>query len=120
MLEFGPENHVYIDEYEKTLEKLIVDTKPNVKGIILMTPFYLELNEEDLMRRTMDRYGDIVRRLASTNKCVFVDTQSAFNEVLKDLYPATLAWDRVHPTTTGHMILAREILHITGFNWERI
>ncbi|MDP4171097.1 MAG: SGNH/GDSL hydrolase family protein [Bacillota bacterium] len=112
--------HVYLDEYEETLRKLIKETKPFVKEIVLMTPFYLESNENDAMRWTMDQYGGAVMRIAEETKCIFVDTQASFNEVLKDLYSATLAWDRVHPSTAGHMVLARAFLKKIEFDWNRI
>jgi lysophospholipase L1-like esterase len=114
---FIKEWHVYLEEYEETLRELVAETKPFVKEVVLMTPFYLESNEQDLMRRTMDQYGQIVKKIAEENNCLFVDTQAAFNIVLKDLYSATLAWDRVHPTTAGHMILSRAFLKEIGFEW---
>lgn len=48
------------------------------------------------MIRTMDEYGAIVKKIAEETGVLFIDTQAAFNEVLKKLYAATLAWDRVH------------------------
>lgn len=117
---FITESHVYKDEYEATLRKLVAETKPLLKGgLVLMTPFYLESNEKDAMRSTMDEYGAIVRRVAEDNGCLFVDTQAAFNEVLKELYSATLAWDRVHPSQAGHAVLARAFLNKVGFQWNR-
>jgi lysophospholipase L1-like esterase len=116
---FIKEKHVYLDEYEETLRNLVTETKPFVKGIILMTPFYIEGNEQDPMRRTMDQYGLVVRKIAEETNSLFVDTQSAFNEVLKTLYPATLAWDRVHPSAAGHMILARAFLKAIDFDWDK-
>src|SRR5262245_10927149 len=41
------EKHVLIDEYEKTLEELVQQTLPTVKGVILIGPFYLEPNRQD-------------------------------------------------------------------------
>jgi lysophospholipase L1-like esterase len=111
--------HVYLDEYEDTLWKLITETKPSVKEIVLMTPFYLEINEQDAMRRSMDQYGQVVKKIAKETNCLFVDTQAAFNVVLNELYSATLAWDRVHPSTAGHMVLARAFLKEIGFDWNR-
>jgi len=111
--------HVYLDEYEATLEQLVKETKPLVKGLILMTPFYIESNEGDAMRRTMDQYGAVVKRIAKDHDCILVDTQAAFNEVLQHLYSATLAWDRVHPTAAGHMILAKALLKELEFEWNR-
>ena len=29
-------------------------------------------------------------------------------------HPMTLAWDRIHPNTTGHMIIARAFLKTLG------
>jgi lysophospholipase L1-like esterase len=116
---FIKEGHVYLDEYENTLRTLVKETRPLVKGIILMTPYYIESNEQDLMRKKMDQYGVIVKQIAEEMDCLFIDTQSAFNDVLKELYPATLAWDRVHPNATGHMILAKSFLRGIEFNWNR-
>jgi lysophospholipase L1-like esterase len=117
---FIKERHVYLDEYEETLRKLIMETKPFVKGLVLMTPFYLESNEQDRMRQMMDQYGQIVRNIAEENLCLFVDTQAAFNEVLMELYPAAIAWDRVHPSAAGHMVLARAFLKVMNFDWSRL
>lgn len=111
--------HVYTEEYEETLRNLVDKTKPHLKGLVLMTPFYLEPNPEDKMRKTMDEYGAIVKKVAADTGAVFVDTQAAFNVVLEELYPATLAWDRVHPTYAGHMVLARAFLKEAGFEWNR-
>jgi lysophospholipase L1-like esterase len=116
---FIQEWHVYPEQYEATLRKLVELTKPQVSQLVLMTPFFLESNEQDAMRRTMDQYGSIVRKIAEESGALFVDTQAAFNVVLKELYSATLAWDRVHPTQAGHAVLARAFLNAVGFQWNR-
>ncbi|MBB3108464.1 lysophospholipase L1-like esterase [Paenibacillus phyllosphaerae] len=114
-----PEQHVYIEEYEETLEQLIAQTRPQLQGLILMTPFYIEPNALDAMRSTMDQYGAAVKRLAAKYDAQFVDTQAAFNQVMKHIYPATLAWDRVHPTATGHAVLARAFLQAIGYDYNK-
>ncbi len=111
--------HVYIDEYEQTLEQLVRDTKPTVKGLVLMTPYFIESNEQDAMRQTMDQYGGVVKRIAKEYDCLFIDTQQAFNKVLQTLHSSALAWDRVHPTSAGHMILAKALLNELEFDWMR-
>jgi len=113
-----PESHVYIDEYEATLQELVGKTKPSLKGLVLMTPFYLEPNRNDSMRSMMDRYGEVVKRIAEESGAVFVDTQSALDQVMEHIYPAALAWDRVHPSMTGHMTIARAFLNAVGFQWK--
>ncbi len=112
------ESHVYLDEYERTLRELIQQTKSSVKGIILMTPFYIEPLRMDAMRSMMDRYGSVVKSLAAETGSLFVDTQAAFDDLMTSIYPATLAWDRVHPNTTGHMAIAKAFLNVTGFRWS--
>ncbi|RED89330.1 MULTISPECIES: SGNH/GDSL hydrolase family protein [Cohnella] len=116
---FIKESHVYPDRYEATLRALVERTKPHVSQLVLMTPFYLESNKQDAMRSSMDQYGAIVKQVAEETGALFVDTQLAFDAVLKELYAATLAWDRVHPTQAGHVVLARAFLNAVGFDWNK-
>jgi len=104
------ENLVSIEEYEETLDELVRTTLPTVSGMIVMTPFYIEPNCAEPMRARMDQYGAVAKRIAEKHGTLFVDTQAAFNAVLAHVYPGELAWDRVHPSLTGHNILARAFL----------
>jgi lysophospholipase L1-like esterase len=112
------ESHVYLDEYKHTLNELVQLTKPRLKGLVLMTPFYMESNLSDAMRATMDIYGQAVKTIAQANQAIFVDTQAAFAPVLEQLYPATIGWDRVHPNLVGHMTIARAFLNAIDFSWQ--
>ncbi len=113
------EKHVLIDEYEKNLDELIVSTKPSLKGLVLFTPYYIEPNRQDAMRATMDKYSAVVKKLASAHGAILVDTQAAFDEILKVYYAATINWDRVHPNATGAAVIARAFLNTIGFDWNR-
>lgn len=113
------EKHVLIDEYEETLDSLVKSTRPQLQGLVLMTPFYLEPNVSDPMRSTMDQYGEIVKKVASKYDARFVDTQAAFNQILAHIYPGTLAWDRVHPNMAGHAVLARAFLQAVEYDYNR-
>jgi lysophospholipase L1-like esterase len=112
-----PEGHVSLEEYTRTLETLVRTTRPTLKGLILMTPYFIEPNRADGMRAMMDDFGAVVRHLAETYDALLVDTQAAFDAVLQHLHPMALAWDRVHPTQTGHMILTRAFLQAIGYGW---
>ena len=112
-----PEIHVPLGEYAETLTRLVAGTRPRIHGLVLMTPYYIEPNDADPMRAQMDRYGAVVREVAAAHDAVFVDTQAAFDRVLAQLHPMTLAWDRVHPTLVGHTVLARAFLNAVGFEW---
>jgi len=113
------EGHVLPDEYERVYDELLTKTRPQLKGLVLATPFYVEPNRSDAMRARMDEYGAIVKRLAAKHDAVFVDTQAGFDFALRHQYAAALAWDRVHPNQTGHMILAKQFLDALGFEWSK-
>ena len=104
------EAHVRIDAYESTLARLVERTLPLVQGFVLMTPYMIEPNRDDAMRRLMDQYGAVVKRLAEKYGALFVDTQAAFDEVLRYRHPASIAWDRIHPDLLGHVLLANAFL----------
>jgi len=113
-----PESHVLPDEYERTYRALLERTRDTVTGIILMTPFYLESNRADPMRRRMDEYSQIVRRLAGEFQTLFVDVRGAMDALLNAHHSSAIAWDRVHPNAVGHMAIARAFLEAVGFEWE--
>ena len=108
------EQHVPLDEYEATYEKLIEQTLPHVKGMILMTPYFMEPNKLDPMRARMDEYGAVVRRLAQKHGLVFVDLQAAWDELFRHMHPCNIAWDRIHPNQTGCMYIAKQFLKAVG------
>ena len=51
-----PDTHVLPDEYKANMEKMILSVKDKVKGIFILTPYYMEPNREDKMRARMDEY----------------------------------------------------------------
>jgi len=110
-----PETHVGLEEYTATLEELVVQTLPLVKGLVLMTPFMIEPNTREPMRARMDQYGAAVKKLAKRHGTILVDTQAGFNTAMQHFHPMTLAWDRIHPGTVGHTILAKAFLQGIGF-----
>jgi lysophospholipase L1-like esterase len=111
------EEHVYLGEYEETLDQLVRITEKEAEGIILMAPYYMELNAGEPFRKTLDTYGNAVKRVAKNHNCVFVDLQAAFNDYLKYYSAQTIAWDRIHPNAVGHIIIARAFLNAIGFEW---
>ncbi len=105
------ELHVYFDEYKETLDELVDKTKPKLKGLVLMTPYYIEPNRNDDMRAMMDKYGNAVSDIAEKHGALFVDTQAEFDKILKHYHPNMFGWDRVHPNNIGHMVLAQAFLN---------
>lgn len=83
--------------------------------MIWMTPYYLEPNKNDHMRKRMDRYGTIMKEEAQKRNILCIDLQKAFENILKYRYPAFITWDRVHPGWVGSMIIARAFLRNIGY-----
>ena len=104
------ETHVYIDKYEETLDGLIADTKDKVKGIVVMTPFFIEPRKDDPMRKMVDAYGAVSKKIAKNYGTLLVDTQFAIDKMTDVLPTASIAWDRVHPNIAGHLAIAKAFI----------
>lgn len=112
-----PDAAVAPDVYERTYRELLARTRPAVQGMVLLAPFYIEPNKADAMRARMDECGRIVRKLAEQHDALFVDAQAAFDRMLRHMHPNALSWDRVHPSQTGHMVVAHALLDALGYEW---
>lgn len=110
---------VTIEEYEKNLEEMILKIKEKVKGIFLCTPYYIEPNVEDAMRKRMDEYGSVCKKLAKKYGCELIDFQSLYNDFCKYKHSSIIAWDRVHPNQMGATLMAKEFLKHCNFDFNR-
>lgn len=113
-----PDEQVSPEEYEENLEKMILAVKEQVKGIFLMTPYYMEPNKEDWMRRRMDEYGAVCRRLSEKHGGIFIDLQDTFDRYFRYRHSSCIAWDRVHPNQIGATVIAREFLRHCEFEYS--
>lgn len=113
-----PDVAVLPDEYRDNLEKMILSVKGNVKGIFLLSPYYMEPIQEDRMRKRMDEYVTICAELAKKHGCIFVDFQSLYERFLQIRHSSYIAWDRVHPNQMGATLMAKEFLSKCGFDFE--
>ena len=108
--------HVGPEQYELVYRSVLAKTRPQLDGLVLMTPYFLETNREDPMRVKMDAYGAITKKLAADFDAISVDTQAAFDHYLAHQPTQSLCADRVHPNGVGHMILARAFLSAVAVN----
>ena len=113
-----PDAQVPPEEYEENVEKMILAVKDRVKGVFLLSPYYMEPNREDAMRARMDEYVAICKRLAEKHACVFVDFQKLYEDYCRVRHSSFIAWDRVHPNQIGAMLMAREFLSHCGFDYN--
>lgn len=108
---------VPLDQYEQVYDKLITDAKmanPKLR-LVLCEPFRLNhlattptngCPDETLVKRQ-----EIVAKLAAKHGAALVHFQKALDEATKRAPALHWIWDGVHPTYSGHQILADE--------WER-
>ncbi len=114
-----PAKAVTPEQYEQNVEQMITLMKDKVKGIFILSPYYIEPNKTDPMRHRMDEYGAICRRLAEKHGCIFVDFQAMFDEFCKYQHSSRLAWDRIHPNQMGATLMAKAFLTAAGFDFTR-
>lgn len=114
-----PDLQIMPDEYEENLEKMILAVKNNVKGIFILTPYIMEPLREDMMRKRMDEYVEICRKLAEKHGCVFVDFQKMYEDYCSVRHSSYIAWDRIHPNQVGATLMAREFLKHCEFDYNR-
>ena len=104
---------VPLELYEQSYDKLLTETRaalPNVK-FVLCEPFYLpkggrvegDGRDQDLKQRQM-----IVARLAEKHHAALVLFQHVFDEACKRAPAEYWIWDSVHPTYSGHQLMADE------------
>ena len=68
------------------------------------------------IRRFLNYYLPVTRKLADKYNLVFIDLQAAWDELFKHMHPCNIAWDRIHPNQTGCMYIAKQFLEATGFS----
>lgn len=109
--------NVPMDQYEQVYDKLLTATKaanPNVK-LVLCEPFLVNHLSKTPPKGSPN--GDIVQRqqivakLAQKHGAALVHFQKALDEACKRAPASHWIWDDVHPTYSGHQVLADE--------WER-
>ena len=113
-----PETWCLLDDYRKNMEKMITDTLPHVKGMILMTPYFMEQNRQDKMRAAMDAYGAVVKELGEKYGLLTLDIQKMWDDFFaKGLHPHAITWDMIHPNPVGMALLATTFLKAVGYEW---
>lgn len=114
-----PKFQVLPEEYEENVREMIRTVKEEVKGIFLLSPYYIEPNRQEKMRARMDEYVDICRKLAEEYGCHFVNFQKMFEEYCGICHSSRIAWDRVHPNQIGATLMARAFLDQCEFDYNR-
>ena len=110
---------VTLDVFWDTYSQVLSRTRPALKGLVLMTPYYVQSDRADPMRMMMEEYSRVVKDLANRHDALLVDTQAAMDKVLARLDYKAIAPDRVHPTKLGHQVLAHAFTRAVGITPRR-
>ena len=113
-------DHILPDEYEKNVEEMILKIKGRVKGIFILSPYIIEPNADDFMRKRMDEYVEISKRLAEKHNCIFVDFQKMYADYCTIRHSSFIAWDRIHPNQVGATLMAKEFLKQCDFEYNHV
>ena len=109
----GDERKVPLDQYEQIYDKLLADARaanPNIR-FVLGEPFYVpkgghkdgDAREQDVRKRQA-----IVAKLATKYQAASVKYQQVFDDACKRAPAQFWAADGVHPTYSGHQLMADE------------
>ena len=108
---------VPIDEYERTYDELLIQVKtanPKLR-LVLCEPFTLPVGKRkdgyEAWRAGIQARQDVVAKLAARHDAALVHFQSVFEGACKVAPAEHWIWDGVHPTYSGHQLMADE--------WER-
>jgi lysophospholipase L1-like esterase len=96
------------DEYERSFRHILERTRRELEArIVICEPFLLSVSHErDSYRIDLDPKIQIARRLAREYGHVFVPLDGLFAAASVHRPPGTWAEDGVHPTASGHALIA--------------
>ena len=103
-----------IEAYRANIEAVCERTLGKVKGLFIISPFYMEANNDDPMKKMTVEYAKICADVAKKYGATYIDVQEDFDKHLEHRYPAYISWDRVHPNWVGSMIIASKIMKAIG------
>lgn len=111
-----PDEAVPVAEYEETLRGLLRRAVDETGcKLIIAEPYVIEKNPSDPQLVDTLEMAQVARRLANEFGAVNVQTQEAFDAVLRHSEPSAWADDRIHPNLAGHAVIAQAFLRAIGF-----
>ena len=104
--------NVPLDEYERVYDRLLAAARaanPKIR-FVLCEPFMLaagpKAGEQGARREDVKRRAAVAAKLAEKYQAVFVKLQPVFDEACQRAPGEHWIWDGVHPTYSGHQLVA--------------
>ncbi len=98
------------DGYRKNIVTIVERLLEQKINVVLMSPFFLETNKENDLRKKTDSYNVILREIANQYNLLFIDVQKEFDKLLKKISVLTLSGDRIHMNMAGNMFLRDQVI----------
>jgi lysophospholipase L1-like esterase len=119
------DRHGTVEQYEEQYDRLLADTVkalPNVR-LVLGEPFSLRVGRYDNDRwderlAELQKRQAAVARLAARYHAALVHYQKAFDDACRRAPADYWIWDGIHPTYSGHQIMADEWLRTVDQSWS--
>jgi lysophospholipase L1-like esterase len=112
-----------LDRYEQVYDKLLADVRaanPNIR-LVLGEPFSLPVGSKKTDWQQwnvgMKQRQEIVARLAQKHHAALVRFQGAFDAACQRAPTEHWIWDGIHPTYSGHQIMADEWVRTVREFW---
>lgn len=114
---------VSVEKFEEGYDKLLAQTVaalPNVKIILLepfITPGRATTPKWDIWQEHLKKFQAVVAKLGVKYKAPVVKLQRVFDEASKRAPADYWVYDGVHPTFTGHQLIADEWVRVAIAAW---
>ena len=112
-----------MEEFERVYDQLLTDAQaanPKVR-LVLGEPFTLPVGKKkenwEKWRADMQQRQEVVARLAKKHGAALVRLQQVFDEACKRAPAEYWIWDGVHPTYSGHQLMADEWVRTVAAFW---
>lgn len=112
-----------MEEFERVYDQLLTDAQtanPKVR-LVLSEPFTLPVGAKkenwEKWRADMAQRQEVVARLAKKHGAALVRFQQVFDEACKRAPAEYWIWDGVHPTYSGHQLMADEWVRTVAAFW---
>lgn len=114
---------VPLDQYEQAYDRLLADTRAAnpAARLVLCTPFGLPVGKRkdgyEAWAASIREREEIVARLAQKYRAALVRFQPVFDAACKRAPAEYWIWDGVHPTYSGHQLMADEWARAVRAYW---
>jgi lysophospholipase L1-like esterase len=117
-------NGISVGQYEAKYDQLLQDTAAALPGvkIVLCEPFILPVGKVkdrwDEWQADIQKRQAVVEKLAAKYHLPVVHFQKVFDDACKRAPASYWIWDGVHPTYSGHQLMADEWVRVVEQFWK--